>query len=237
MPPPNRSPLSEYKQPFPKAKDVDELSGESRSRPRLHRQITAERWDWRVYGDPGLENETNVKSGGFIDGVDEFDPAFFDIPPREAELMDPQQQAAADARRKPSRTPATRRPSLTGRNTGVFLAAGMSDYARVDVSAQVALDGYTAMGADGGVGRPEPRRLSARPSMVQSEPIETTCSSSPWRCTARSQCGAGDATWPSSAASTRIHLLPISPHQLHEGGDADPGRRRLTFRKERQRPQ
>ena len=57
-------------------------------------EIPADRWDWREhYGDPTMEeNKTNVKWGGFIDGVDKFDPLFFGISPKEAELMDPQQR-------------------------------------------------------------------------------------------------------------------------------------------------
>ena len=55
-------------------------------------EIPADRWDWRRYwGDPQTEaNKTNSKWGGFIEDVDKFDAPFFNISPREAELMDPQ---------------------------------------------------------------------------------------------------------------------------------------------------
>ena len=163
---------------FPMAKDVDELWANLAAGRDCIEEIPPQRWDWRaVWGDPGLENKTNVKWGGFIEGVDEFDAPFFNIPPREAELMDPQQRlllqhvwkAVEDAGYAPS--------SLAGSNTGVFVATGMSDYARIVARAQVALDGHTAMGtAASSVG---PNRISYLLDLHgPSEPIETTCSSS-----------------------------------------------------------
>ena len=80
---------------FPMAEDVAafwrNLAG---GRGTASSRSRSERWDWEaVYGDPLKEaNKTNIKWGGFIDGVDEFDPLFFGISPREAELMDPQQR-------------------------------------------------------------------------------------------------------------------------------------------------
>ncbi|WP_025720840.1 SDR family NAD(P)-dependent oxidoreductase, partial [Paenibacillus sp. 1-18] len=57
-------------------------------------EIPKERWDHSLYfnenrGKPG---KTYSKWGGFIDGVDWFDPLFFNISPREAETMDPQER-------------------------------------------------------------------------------------------------------------------------------------------------
>ncbi|MBT2288313.1 SDR family NAD(P)-dependent oxidoreductase [Paenibacillus albidus] len=57
-------------------------------------EIPPERWDHRLYFDTDQENpyRTYSKWGGFIDGVDEFDPKFFNISPREAISMDPQER-------------------------------------------------------------------------------------------------------------------------------------------------
>ena len=79
---------------FPMAEDVPALWRNLVEERDCIVEIPNERWDWRaVYGDPLKEaNKTNIKWGGFIDGVDEFDPLFFGISPREAELMDPQQR-------------------------------------------------------------------------------------------------------------------------------------------------
>ena len=55
-------------------------------------EIPATRWDCRKYYSPDVKQpgKTNSKWGGFIDGVDKFDAAFFNIAPREAHYMDPQ---------------------------------------------------------------------------------------------------------------------------------------------------
>src|SRR5260370_327629 len=120
-------------------------------------------WDWRaVYGDSGQENKTNIKWGGFIEGVDEFDPLFFNISPREAELMDPQQRllmmyvwkAIEDAGYSPLR--------LSGSKTGIFFGTGVSDYVRVMTQSQAGVGGYTATGTVGS-GGPNRMRYCPRP--------------------------------------------------------------------------
>ncbi|WP_404941319.1 amino acid adenylation domain-containing protein [Pseudomonas danubii] len=57
-------------------------------------EIPPERWDWRDYysHDRSLSGVHNSKWGGFIDGIDQFDPLFFNISPLEAELIDPQER-------------------------------------------------------------------------------------------------------------------------------------------------
>nr|WP_013933285.1 SDR family NAD(P)-dependent oxidoreductase [Pseudoalteromonas sp. SANK 73390]CBK62733.1 tmpD [Pseudoalteromonas sp. SANK 73390] len=57
-------------------------------------EIPASRWDHNRYFDErkGVLGKTYSKWGGFIDGVDEFDPLFFNISPHDAEFMDPQER-------------------------------------------------------------------------------------------------------------------------------------------------
>jgi polyketide synthase PksN len=57
-------------------------------------EIPQERWDHRMYFDAekGKLGKSYSKWGGFIDGVDEFDSDLFNIPPSQAELMDPQER-------------------------------------------------------------------------------------------------------------------------------------------------
>jgi amino acid adenylation domain-containing protein len=57
-------------------------------------EVPPERWDYRPYYHPdkGRPGKTNCKWGGFIAAVDQFDPLFFNLSPRQAELVDPQER-------------------------------------------------------------------------------------------------------------------------------------------------
>lgn len=57
-------------------------------------EIPTERWDHSRYFHPGRHHPHTAytKWGGFLDDVDCFDPLFFAISPREAEVMDPQER-------------------------------------------------------------------------------------------------------------------------------------------------
>ena len=51
-------------------------------------EIPAERWDQARYD----HKDKPGKWGGFVDGFSEFDPLFFNISPREAQIIDPQER-------------------------------------------------------------------------------------------------------------------------------------------------
>jgi acyl transferase domain-containing protein/NAD(P)-dependent dehydrogenase (short-subunit alcohol dehydrogenase family) len=101
--------------------------------------IPAERWDDRSYFAErrGLEGKHYCRWGGFLDGVDEFDPLFFNVSPQEAETMDPQErlflqaswQAIEDAGYTRARLAAAEasRPGARGK-VGVFAGVMWSEY-------------------------------------------------------------------------------------------------------------
>ncbi|MBC9915288.1 SDR family NAD(P)-dependent oxidoreductase, partial [Chitinophaga varians] len=115
---------------FPKADTVDQLWSLLEKGESGISEIPLSRWNWTDYfttpGDPG--NKISTNKGGFINHVDEFDPLFFEITPREAAATDPGQRlllmeayrAIEDAQIDPS--------SLRGTSTGVFVGMEESQY-------------------------------------------------------------------------------------------------------------
>jgi len=141
-------------------------------------EIPKDRWDWKaLYGDPLREaNKTNIKWGGFIDGVGDFDPIFFGISPKEAELMDPQQRLLMLYVWKVIEDAGYRAKDLAGTQTGMFIGTGSTGYSELISNANIAIEGYTSTGMVPSVG---PNRMSYFLDIHgPSEPIETACSSS-----------------------------------------------------------
>ncbi|KAB8061475.1 SDR family NAD(P)-dependent oxidoreductase [Janthinobacterium sp. FT14W] len=79
---------------YPQARDLDAFWHNLREGIDCVTEVPAVRWDWRAHystdrTEPGRHYS---KWGGFIEGVDEFDPLFFNISPREARNIDPQER-------------------------------------------------------------------------------------------------------------------------------------------------
>lgn len=162
---------------FPGAADLEAFWDHVVTGRNCISEVPADRWDWKAwYGDPVEEKgKTRVKWGGFIDGVAEFDPLFFGLAPREAELMDPQQRllmtyawlALENAGIAPS--------SLSQQPTGVFIAAAAGDYGEcIAMGAEDSVYGITSE-----LAAMIPSRISYALNLRgPSELCETTCSSS-----------------------------------------------------------
>src|SRR5262245_27317502 len=99
-------------------------------------EVPADRWDRGAFYDPdrARPGKSYTRWGGFVEGIDRFDPHFFGISPREAARMDPQQrlllevawEGMEDAGLPPSR--------LAGSRTAVFVGISSFDYAVMGTS-------------------------------------------------------------------------------------------------------
>jgi acyl transferase domain-containing protein/enoyl-CoA hydratase/carnithine racemase/acyl carrier protein/SAM-dependent methyltransferase len=79
---------------YPEALDIEAYWQNLRDGRDCITEVPKERWDWREYysDDRTSSGHHYSKWGGFIAGVDEFDPLFFGISPKEAKLIDPQER-------------------------------------------------------------------------------------------------------------------------------------------------
>ncbi|MED0940710.1 beta-ketoacyl synthase N-terminal-like domain-containing protein, partial [Bacillus mobilis] len=79
---------------YPDADNLQTFWGNLKSGIDSITEVPLERWDYRKYYNPekGKKGTVYGKWGGFIKDVDKFDPLFFNISPKEAELIDPQER-------------------------------------------------------------------------------------------------------------------------------------------------
>ena len=79
---------------YPEAMDLESYWRNVRDGKDCIVEVPKERWEWREYftEDRTRSGHHYSKWGGFIAGVDEFDPLFFSISPADAEYIDPQER-------------------------------------------------------------------------------------------------------------------------------------------------
>lgn len=141
-------------------------------------EVPADRWDTEEYtsDDPQAPGRTNSRWGGFLDGVDRFDAAFFGISQQEAARMDPQQRLLAEVAVEALENAGVPTDRLAGSPTGVFVGISTFDYATDQLRDLDAIDPYTGTGSALSIAA---NRLSylldlRGPSMA----LDTACSSS-----------------------------------------------------------
>src|SRR4029077_20822148 len=79
---------------YPEAVNIEAYWNNLREGKDCIIEVPRERWDWQKYfsEDRTKSGHHYSKWGGFIAGVDEFDPLFFNIAPKEAKYIDPQER-------------------------------------------------------------------------------------------------------------------------------------------------
>lgn len=94
------------------------------------RDIPGERWDIDAHYDPEITvpGKMYVRQGYYLDGIDQFDPQFFGLSPREAESLDPQQRLVMEVSWETLEHAGIAPSSLQGGKTGVFVGQYWDDY-------------------------------------------------------------------------------------------------------------
>lgn len=147
------------------------------------REVPPERYNIDEFYAPDVDapGKTVSRWGGFLDAIDQFDPAFFGISPREATYLDPQQRLLLEVSWEAMERAGLLPEKLFGSQTGVFIGLFNRDYFDMQLE-QMVNDHATSANPYTGIGN-GPSFAAGRlsyllglqgPSMV----VDTVCSSS-----------------------------------------------------------
>lgn len=141
-------------------------------------QVPAERWNVNdfYHEDVSMPGKTNTRWGGFLRELDQFDPDFFRLSPREARRMDPQQRILLEVAWEALEDAGQTLEHLSGTRTGIFVGVMNTDFARIYLDDLNRIDTYIGAGSSSAI---VANRVSyvfdfQGPSMV----VDTLCSSS-----------------------------------------------------------
>ena len=112
--------------------------------------VPPERWEAKAYydADRARPNRLYVDRGGFIEGIDQFDPQFFGVSPAEATRIDPQQRWLLELTYEALENAGLLASRLRGSDTAVYVGQFMHDYEQLqlDPGARGEINAHTATG-------------------------------------------------------------------------------------------
>ncbi|MBP2648989.1 MAG: hypothetical protein H6Q77_2613 [Gemmatimonadetes bacterium] len=112
-------------------------------------EIPGDRADLAGWYDPRPATPGRIMSrrGGFLDRIDQFDAAFFEISPREAAKLDPQQRLLLETSWEALEDAGIDARALEGSRTGVFVGQWASDYEAAMFAHPAELDFFSTQGS------------------------------------------------------------------------------------------
>lgn len=111
-------------------------------------RIPTSRWDADevIRRRPDIARAASLHWGSFIAGIEDFEPEFFGVTPREAVTMDPQQRLVMEAGFLCTEDAGIPLRALEGSRTGVYVAIGSYDYNRLFGRDLTSIDANAAIG-------------------------------------------------------------------------------------------
>ncbi|MFF2009833.1 SDR family NAD(P)-dependent oxidoreductase [Streptomyces sp. NPDC058195] len=113
------------------------------------RPLPEDRWDTSAFSPANPEEKGKIQTagGGFLDRIDLFDAPFFNISPKEAQYIDPQQRLVLETAWHALENANIDPTPLRRGNGGVYIGASSIDYAlEIDALPYEDLDGHLASG-------------------------------------------------------------------------------------------
>jgi acyl transferase domain-containing protein len=92
--------------------------------------IPEDRWDVPAFhsSDPGAKGKMIQAQGGFVSGVEDFDPKFFNISPKEAACIDPQHRLLLECAWQALESANIDPAGLRDGDGGVYVGIGQFDF-------------------------------------------------------------------------------------------------------------
>ncbi|WP_394842137.1 type I polyketide synthase [Pendulispora brunnea] len=115
--------------------------------------VPLDRWDAAGHydPDPSAPGKVTTRHGGFLSDVAGFDASFFDVSPREARQMDPQQRLALETAWAAFEDAGATPQRLREGRTGVFIGSMWAEYDLLLAQMPGEVSPYTATGNDSGM--------------------------------------------------------------------------------------
>lgn len=115
---------------YPMAEDLDGFWRNLISGKDCITEIPENRWNNSRYFDPDKSNTRKYYSkwGGFLENIDEFDASFFNISPKEAEVIDPQERLFLQTVWHTIEDAGYKKDMLSGSDMGVFVGVMFGQY-------------------------------------------------------------------------------------------------------------
>lgn len=135
---------------FPGATGPDEFWQLLRNGGDAVGEVPKDRWDIDAYynADPAVAGTISTRFGGFIGEVDQFDPFFFNISPKEATALDPQQRLLLEVTWE-TLEHAALPPHQLPKETGIFIGICNRDYGQLALQGgESEIDSYFSSGND-----------------------------------------------------------------------------------------